>query len=157
MTHRAPTRRSDPHTSRQAAQAVTPAIPTIREMVERFAVNVGPSGFTDTAMCRTLKGKGSSLRTRRKELTDDGTILNSGRVEKDGDERDRIVWVHRRYVDDPPPRPAPPPPPVERPSPDEIAHWASQLRQTAKTVRNMGMVGAETICNSAADVLDRLK
>lgn len=92
-------RRTDPGTSHEAARAVTPGITELQAVVERYALERGPEGFTDAAMSDALDDASSTFRTRRSELTVRGIILDSGRRAKHGDsDRNRIVWVHRSFV-----------------------------------------------------------
>lgn len=101
---RAHARWSDPDTSHEAADAATVAINTKREMVTRYARDADAAGFMDAQMSHDLGDDGSTLRTRRSELTEQNIILDSGRRGRWGDNaRERIIWVHRNFVDDPPP------------------------------------------------------
>lgn len=104
MNDRAHARHTDPCTSHEAADAATVEIKTKRAMVVRFARGAGPAGFMDAQMSESLGDDGSTLRSRRSELTEANIILDSGRRGRWGDSaRERIIWVHRNYVDDPPP------------------------------------------------------
>lgn len=104
MSERAHARVSDPGTSYEAADAATVEIKGKRALVERFARGVGAAGFMDVQMSEALGDDGSTLRTRRSELTEQNIILDSGLRGRWGDSaRERIIWVHRNYVDDPPP------------------------------------------------------
>lgn len=97
-------RRTDPDTSHEAADAATVEIKGKRALVERYARGVGPAGFMDIQMSEALGDEGSTLRTRRSELTEQNIILDSGRRGRWGDSaRERIIWVHRNFVDNPPP------------------------------------------------------
>jgi hypothetical protein len=101
---RAHTRSGDPRTSYQAARAVTPVVPTLRQQVHVYAHARGSLGFCDAQMESEFDEPGSSLRTRRAELTERNIILDSGRTCRFGaSDRERIVWVHRDFVDNPPP------------------------------------------------------
>lgn len=101
---RAHARHSDPSTSHQAADFATLGIKKARDLVERFAWKQGPDGFVDAQLSDELGDTGSTLRTRRSELTAANVILDSGRKGKFGDsERLRIVWVHRDFVPNAPP------------------------------------------------------
>lgn len=92
-------RNTDPATSHEAAAAVQPATDTIRAAVERFAYNKGEAGFIDEELSAAFDAAdSSSYRTRRGELTQVGTIVDSRRRRKNDNMRDCIVWVHRSYV-----------------------------------------------------------
>lgn len=104
---RAHARRDDPVTSHQAADAASADIETARSKVETYAKQRGAKGFTDAQMSHDLGDDGSTLRSRRSELTDALVILDSGRTDRFQDsERERIVWVHRDFVPNPPPLPS---------------------------------------------------
>jgi hypothetical protein len=97
-------RRTDPDTSHQAAAAVTPGLRELQQRVETFARLAGFDGFTDAEMEDKLDDPGSTLRTRRSELTARNIVLDSGQRRTFGDStRRRIVWVHRDYHPSPPP------------------------------------------------------
>lgn len=97
-------RRTDPDTSHEAAAAVTPGLRELQQRVETFARMAGFDGFTDAEMEDKLDDPGSTLRTRRSELTARNIVLDSGRRRKFGEStRNRIVWVHRDYHPNPPP------------------------------------------------------
>lgn len=101
---RAHARSTDPQTSHEAADAITPHVPILRQRVHIYAHARGSMGFCDAQMETEIDEPGSSLRTRRAELTERNIILDSGRTMKFGDSpRERIVWVHRDFVDNPPP------------------------------------------------------
>ena len=72
------TRASDPDTSHEAAAAVTPNLRELQARVEAFAIAAGPSGFIDVDMQNALEDTGSTLRTRRSELTARNIVLDSG-------------------------------------------------------------------------------
>lgn len=98
-------RNTDPDTSHEAAAAVTPDLRAIQARVEAYARAAGYAGFTDAEMDADLDGTGgSTLRTRRAELTARNVVLDSGKRRTFGDSpRRRIVWLHRAFVTNPPP------------------------------------------------------
>lgn len=97
-------RRDDPDTSHEAAAAVTPGLRELQARVETFAKSAGLEGFTDAEMEAALDDAGSTLRTRRSELAARNIVLDSGLRRTFGDSpRRRIVWLHRSFVDNPPP------------------------------------------------------
>lgn len=107
-------RRTDPATSHQAADVITPDLRQLQSRVADYAKRQGQGGFTDAQMSADLEDETSTFRTRRSELTARNIILDSGGRRQWGDSpRQRIVWVHRDFVPDAPPitdAPAPPTP-----------------------------------------------
>lgn len=97
-------RATDPETSHQAAAAVTLGLNSLQERVEGWARSV-PGGFLDIDICEAMPDLGgSTVRTRRAELTQRNIILDSGRRKKpEGASTPHTVWVHRSFVADPPP------------------------------------------------------
>jgi hypothetical protein len=97
-------RRSDPATSHQAAEAVTPDLRQLQAQVADYAKRQGARGFTDAQMSADLEDETSTFRTRRSELTARNIIIDSGDRRQWGDSpRQRIVWVHRDFVPAAPP------------------------------------------------------
>ena len=104
MDQQAHARRTDPDTSHEAAEAVTPGLRELQQRVEAYARSAGLQGFTDAEMEAALDDAGSTLRTRRSELAARNIVLDSGLRRTFGDSpRRRIVWLHRSFVDNPPP------------------------------------------------------
>lgn len=86
------TRRTDPETSRLAANRVFNSLTDIQEKVLLF-VKCCPNGATDLQISNHFEDDGSTFRTRRAELVAQGRIKNSGRrVKQDGSTR--IVWEY---------------------------------------------------------------
>ena len=101
FTDKAHARRTDPDTSHSAADAATVEITNKRKLVEHYAAG-RPYGFMDAQMSQDLGDEGSTLRTRRSELTAQNIIMDSGKRGRFGDsERERIIWIHRNFVDNP--------------------------------------------------------
>lgn len=97
------TRQDDPETSRQAAEAVSPHLTAIQSKVAAYARRKGIAGFTDAEMADELEDCSSTFRTRRAELTDRMIIIDSGQRRTYGaSPRERIVWLHRDFVQDAP-------------------------------------------------------
>jgi hypothetical protein len=91
-------RREDPATSHQAAAAITPETGKIRLQVEGYAFSKGERGFIDEELSATFAAENvSSYRTRRAELTEVGTICDSGRTKANGNGRQCIIWVHKTF------------------------------------------------------------
>lgn len=89
-------RGSDPRTSHLAAKAVSPSLTELQGQVESFALSCGRHGFTDRDLARHFGDSGSTMRSRRAELTRRGVIEDSGRRTKpEGSGRLHIVWKHR--------------------------------------------------------------
>lgn len=111
-------RRGDPDTSAKAAKKIEPFAPTIRQQVERFAIEAGHAGFIDEDLSIQFGAENvSSYRTRRAELTDGNVILDTGKRRHNEAGNECIVWIHRNFVAQPPmPRDR-----SKRPSPDAIA------------------------------------
>ncbi len=158
MDDRAHARDSDPHTSHEAAEAITPHVRTGREAVKVYFQSKGPGGSTDAQMHFELKDNSSHLRSRRAELVAEGWIVNSGRVAKFDNERDRIVWVHRDFVANPPPlreRPAAPKKEAD-PLHEEAVALRLQLRQAAESMKREGRAGAQQLFTDAEQMIERL-
>lgn len=95
-------RRSDPPTSKSAAEQIISDIPRIREAVERSIRSFGKVGCTDQTLEECLrKLSPSSVRTRRAELVRDGVVFDSGLRSKTSSNRDAIIWVHREFCQEP--------------------------------------------------------
>lgn len=138
MIEQAHARHQDPQTSHDAADAVTPDLRELQARVATYARAAGPGGFTDAQMSDDMEDYGSTLRTRRSELTDRNIILNSGRTALWGDSaRRRIVWVHRDFVDDAPDV-REPPKPISAEDKAEAIKMADQLRQSSIGIRKEG-------------------
>lgn len=98
-------RKTDPETSRMAAEAIQPARYTIRQQVEQFALDAGADGFTDEALCGAFANRaGSTMRTRRSELGFENIVIDSLRRQTNSKGREMIVWVHRNHHSSPPPQ-----------------------------------------------------
>lgn len=98
-------RKTDPETSHQAAEVVTPGTKTIRTQVEAYAFGRNDKGFIDEELSRAAGEENkSSYRTRRAELTEAGVIVDSGRRRQNDGGRDCIVWVHRDFAQAMPPQ-----------------------------------------------------
>jgi len=92
--YQAHARRSDPITSHDAARAISPLLSPIQRDVLRFAAIKGTSGFDDTELQFYFADDGSSHRTRRAELTEEGMIRDTGRkIRYEGDRCHRIIWA----------------------------------------------------------------
>lgn len=94
-------RTKDPDTSREAAEFIVEKRTKIQRMVEEYAKLIGPVGFTDQQLSTFFGTAGSTYRTRRAELTDLGTIVDSGSRIVASSRRRMIVWVHRNFVREP--------------------------------------------------------
>jgi hypothetical protein len=70
-------RNSDPDTSHQAAESITPRIRQLQVAVLAFA-STCPDGFTDPLMNDHFQTHSSTYRTRRSELVDLGMIEDTG-------------------------------------------------------------------------------
>lgn len=132
---RAHARRYDPGTSHQAADAVTPDLKALQARVADFAKRTGQSGFTDAQMEDELGDAGSTLRSRRAELTARNIILDSGVTRTYGySTRRRIVWVHRDFFPNAPDvcEPAKPATDEERAEAREMAGKLSRFSESLK-------------------------
>jgi hypothetical protein len=137
---RAHARVSDPGTSHAAAAAVTPGLPTLQAMVERWALR-RPEGFLDVDLTLAHPDLGpSTLRTRRSELGARNIIVDSGRrITPAGATTPHTVWLHRSFVFDPPP--LLPPPETKAPTDDNRAArvaFAVKMDGYAKTAKAEG-------------------
>lgn len=134
-------RRSDPLTSHQAAAAVTPGLNALQERVETWAMRQ-PGGFLDIDACEAMPDLGgSTVRTRRAELAQRNIIVDSGgRKKPEGASTPHTVWIHRRFVKDPPPilEPASPTAPADRAAALELARqmdsWADQMKKEGRAM-----------------------
>lgn len=138
---RAHARRSDPLTSHQAAEAVTPGLTALQRLVEQFA-REHPEGFLDVELCARFENLGdSTMRTRRAELAARNLILDSMRRRKpDGATTPHTVWIHRQFVDGAPPLVEPEPPATNadreagKAMAGELADGARQMRREGRTM-----------------------
>jgi len=88
-------RRTDPVTSRQAAEGVMDKITDIQQKVLDYALDRGSLGFTDEQMNNYFQTHKSTYRSRRAELVKKGLIVDAGTT------RDKMtVWVHKEYSND---------------------------------------------------------
>lgn len=147
-------RATDPQTSHDAAKAVTPATPSIRQQVDAFA-RVLPDGFIDEELSDHFgDSEHSSYRTRRAELTAANIILDSGRTRANGGGLQCVVWVHREYV---PNAPAIVQPQTrykaERSEADRLLR---ELDAGAPIARGYGLIGIEQVMRDAAQLLRAL-
>jgi hypothetical protein len=98
-------RAADPDTSRHAASLQTDDKRTaLQQEIERWALGQGPDGFTDWDLVRAFPmHAGSTVRTRRHELAEQGWLADSNRRRLASMEREQrrlaIIWVHRIYKD----------------------------------------------------------
>lgn len=87
-------RRSDPDTSRAAAEAISPRIRKLQFDVLSYAESCGAGGFIDPAMNDHFGVNSSTYRTRRSELVDLGLIADTGQRRTIGDGgRKFAVWA----------------------------------------------------------------
>ena len=88
-------RRTDPITSRQAAEQVIDKITDIQQKVLNYAQDRGYTGFTDEQLNIYFNTHKSTYRSRRAELVKKGLIVDSGKT------RDKMtVWVHKEFFND---------------------------------------------------------
>jgi hypothetical protein len=153
---RAYARRYDPGTSHQAADAVSPDLKALQARVADFARRAGQSRFTDAQMEDELGDAGSTLRSRRSELTARNIILDSGLTRTYGySTRQRIVWVHRDFVPNAPPvcEPAKPATDEER---AEAREMASKLARFAVSMMREGRAMFSNELALAAELMRKL-
>lgn len=94
IANQAHARRTDPATSREAAEAASGDMTQIQRRILAYAKRSGDRGFTDFEMYDNFKESGSSYRSRRRELCDAGLIADSGYVRRPhGKGRRFIVWI----------------------------------------------------------------
>jgi len=87
-------RRTDPITSRQAAEGVIDKITDIQQKVLDYALDRGYLGFTDEQMNIYFNTHKSTYRSRRSELVRKGLIKDAGTT------RNKMtVWVHKDYYE----------------------------------------------------------
>lgn len=155
---RAHARRGDPQTSHEAADSVTPDLRQLQARVANFARSAGPWGFTDLELSDGLKDAGSTMRTRRAELSARNIIIDSGRKRRSGDSsRRRIVWVHRDHVENPPPvidaPSSPGAPSLDR---AEAERTAANLLTFGPWLRSQGRAAMADEMDKAARLIRRL-
>lgn len=156
MTERAHARLTDPQTSHQAADAITPDLPALQARVADYARRAGPGGFTDAQMEDDLDDQGSTYRTRRRELAARNIVIDSGQTRRYGEStRQRIVWLHRDFVPHAPPV-CDAPAVVTDVDREAGRAWAKRLEAMADSLRREGrsMLADELV--AAAGSLKRL-
>lgn len=84
-------RRTDPETSRMAAEEVVPKLRKLQAEVLAFAQGCGFVGFTDLDLAKHFNNAGSTYRTRRAELVRLGLIEDSAKM-KIQKGRAHTVW-----------------------------------------------------------------
>lgn len=101
-------RSGDRDTSHKAAAQIIPVRYTIRQQVEDFARRAGNCGFIDEQLIEAFPEKTpSTLRTRRSELGFENIVLDTGCRRLTSAGRETIVWQHRDFHNNPPPRKEP--------------------------------------------------
>lgn len=153
MTEQAHARAGDRATSHAAAAAITPMLPLLQGAIERYALGF-PAGFTDVDLLDWRGDKHpSTLRSRRAELTARNIILDSGRtVIPEGHAQRHTVWIHRSFVDDPPPLAAKVSPPSKCDKGDALS-MATKLDGYAEQLRKEGRAFLHTELIEAARLL----
>lgn len=97
-------RTSDPKTSREAAEKIAPRAPSIRDRVLSYAKARGQHGFIDDNLKAEFpSAPESSYRKRRSELAGENWLVDSGKTRSNCHGNQEVVWVHRDFVDLPPP------------------------------------------------------
>lgn len=149
-------RRDDPKTSHEAAAVVTPHMTEIHRLVQSFALE-RPDGFLDVALVEQFPHLGpSTLRTRRSELTARNVILDSMRRETPaGHSTPHTIWIHRSFVDAPPPL-VDPPAPITGDDRSAARRIAGELVEAARVAQTYGLVGCSKVATEAAAMLRRL-
>lgn len=87
-------RGSDPDTSHEAAESISPRLRELQELVLDYAASQ-PDGFTDIDLNRHFDTHGSTYRTRRSELVAKGYIRDSGERRAygaNGTGRRHVIW-----------------------------------------------------------------
>lgn len=84
-------RNTDPDTSHEAAESISPRLRELQRKVLMFAYDY-PDGFIDPELNRRFDTHGSTYRTRRAELVEQGLIRDSGERRTDGGTRRHIIW-----------------------------------------------------------------
>lgn len=89
-------RKSDPVTSRQAAEAIIKDLRELQAFVYEQLRFAGREGLTDLELEEACGSHGSTFRTRRTELTQKGLVIDTGRkkMQKGGW---RIVWACQEF------------------------------------------------------------
>lgn len=91
-------RPTDPETSHAAARSIHGGLTDIQRRVLEFYRARGWPGATDEELSDALGCHGSTLRTRRSELTDAGLIVDSGERRKLKSGRRGVVWLHAEFA-----------------------------------------------------------
>jgi len=91
-------RRTDPDTSREAAERIAASRTALQARILSFAKAAGGLGFTDLALGDHFANHGSTYRSRRAELTKAGEIVDSGHRSVSDNGRRMIVWVHKDHA-----------------------------------------------------------
>ena len=88
-------KRTDPVTSRQAAEGLLDKITDIQQKVLDYALDRGYIGFNDEQLNIYFNTHKSTYRSRRAELVKKGLIVDAGTT------RDKMtVWVHKEFSND---------------------------------------------------------
>jgi hypothetical protein len=86
------TRRTDPSTSREAAEKIVTKLRPLQQQVYAVMKAAGPEGLTDLDLESKCGSHGSTYRTRRSELTGKGLIVDTGRKRLQRGSY-RIIWA----------------------------------------------------------------
>lgn len=84
---------SNPTTSYAAAVAMIPFAKTLRERVWNAILAAGPDGHTDDELIALLGIEAHTQNPRRRELVQQGLVVNSGHTRKTRKGRKAMVWV----------------------------------------------------------------
>ena len=79
-------------TSYEAAEAIKPSRETLQRKVLAYLKTRGGEGATDIEIQRDLNMRGSTERPRRRELEDQGLVIDSGLTRKTPTGRSAVVW-----------------------------------------------------------------
>ena len=93
-----PARHDAPSTSHDAARAIAPRTPRMREYVLNHIRRCGAWGATDFEGGEALGLRSQSYTPRRRELFKAGAVVDSGRRRRTASGRFAVVWLHRDFA-----------------------------------------------------------
>jgi len=86
-------RKTDPVTSHEAAEKITPHLGTIDDAIYKALLEVGERGATSDEIVKMTDIKYRSVTPRLKPMCKKGFVVDSGETKRGDSGRQQIIWV----------------------------------------------------------------